>query len=234
MALNFAKHIQIISSKIEQWVNFYLRRKTKPFIYVALGDSAVEGVGASKPARSYTGIIHEHLKIVKKHTIYHNFGKSFAKVSDILETQMERTIAAQPDLITISIGANDLKQHTSLRNFERDLETLLKTLKKETNAEIIINNIPSLVYAPAIPRHLRIATGLAVSRINAIIKKQAEKTHVILVDVYKQSLVFVRDYPEVVSEDGFHPSDFGYAIWANTIISEIKHLSASPDSAHFR
>jgi len=234
MKLNFAKHLQKFVIKIRKILYIAFRSREKPFSYVALGDSTVEGVGASQPARSYTGIIHEHLKQARKNTIYNNFGKSNAKISDILKTQLDKAIALQPDLITISIGANDIRHRTPIKEFEHNLELLLKTLKKETTAEIIINNVPPLANAPIIPKHMRIATGLLLSRINNVIKKQAEKSNVIMVDIYNQSLLFVRNYPEVVSKDGLHPSDFGYAIWANTIITEINHLFVSHNKPLFR
>lgn len=215
-------------------ISKFLNSKKKNFVYVSLGDSSVEGIGASHPGRSYTGIIHEHLKLVQKNTSYHNLGKAGANVHDVIEKQLKSAIELQPTLITLSIGTNDLKQHTPLKVFNHDLEFLLKTLKKQTSAEIIINNIPPLMYAPAIPKYLRGATGILVSRINQGIKNIAEKTNVLLVDLYKQSLIFVRDYPEAVSKDGFHPSDFGYAIWANTIISEIDHLFATKNRPLFR
>ena len=155
--------------------------------------------------------------------------------SDVTALQASSTALAQ----AIQDTSPTLDSLISLtgKDFPASIKATQTSLASAQGSALVVDNVlaaltsipfsPVGTYAPAVPRHLRIATRLGVSRINAIIKKQAEKTHVILVDVYKQSLVFVRDYPEVVSADGFHPSDFGYAIWANTIISEIRHLSAS-------
>lgn len=198
--------------------------RSKPFVYVAIGDSSVEGIGASTPQRSYTGIIHEHLKLIRKAIDYHNFGKAHATVNDVNERQLQNTISLHPQLVTISIGANDIIKHTPIREFEKSLQFLLDNLKKCTTAEIVINTLPDLSHAPAIPTRLKAMSALWVIRINLIIKKLAIKYQVTLVDLYEQSRLYTQNYPEIVSKDGFHPSDFGYAIWANIILSEIKHI----------
>ena len=205
-------------------LSFFFRPKSTDFIYVAIGDSSVEGLGASKPDRSYTGVIHRQLRLVLKNTRYYNLGKAYAKVRDVIENQLDRAIDLSPDLITISVGANDIIKKTSLKQFEKDLFHLLSTLKTSTTSDIVINTIPDITGAPAVPKYLKLAGKVMLSRINNIIRNQAEKCDVRLVDLYLTSRIFTQSYPEVLSEDGFHPSDFGYAIWANTIIGEIKHL----------
>lgn len=203
---------------------YILTKHSQPFVYVALGDSSVEGIGASTPERSYTGIIHEHLKLIRNKISYHNLGKAYATIGDVNKHQLQKAINLQPQLVTISIGANDIIQRTPLKEFENGLQFLLDNLKRCTTAEIVINTLPDLSHAPAVPARLRAMSLLLVKRMNQVIKKLASKYQVILVDLYEQSRLYTQKYPEVVSTDGFHPSDFGYAIWANTIISEIRHI----------
>ncbi len=205
-------------------VSYIFRRKRKDFIYVALGDSSVEGLGASSPDRSYTGVIHKQLRLILKNTQYHNLGKAYAKVNDVIENQLDKAIDLKPDLITISVGTNDIIKKTSLKQFEKDLFELLSTLKTHTTADIVINTIPDMTGAPAVPKHLRLAGKMMLAITNNVIRKQSELCDVRLVDLYQTSRIFTQSYPEVLSDDGFHPSDFGYAIWANTIIGEIKHI----------
>ncbi len=227
-SLNLVKMQNIVFKSIQGFNKLFSfifsRHRGKNFVYVAIGDSSVEGLGASHPDRSYTGIIYQQLKLTLKNTQYHNLGKAFAKVNDVIENQLDKTIALKPDLITISVGTNDIIKKTSFKEFEKELFHLLSNLKTNTTADIVINTIPDLTNAPVVPRHMRLAGKVILSRVNNIIRKQAKACDVRLVDLYETSRIFTRSYPEVLSEDGFHPSDFGYAIWANTIIGEIKHL----------
>src|SRR5947209_6857580 len=101
-------------------------RKPQPYVYVAIGDSSVEGAGASRPDRSYTGIICASLREKHKLVHFYNLGRSFASVRDVLETQLDKAIGYHPDLITISVGANDVNKKTQLRQFDKDLQLLLK------------------------------------------------------------------------------------------------------------
>lgn len=206
---------------------------SKGFIYVALGDSAVEGIGASAPHRSYTGIIYETLKEAKKDVTYHNLGKDGAKIKHVLLSQLDHAIALKPDLVTISIGANDVRGITRVRTFEKALVTLFHRLRSETDAEIVINTIPDLSVTPRIPKHAKAISRLMVQRLNRIIEKYAKEYAIILVDMYEQVRVYGRIHPEIIGDDGFHPSDFGYAMWANTVLTEINHIVYQKNEMQF-
>lgn len=202
----------------------FFKKEQVPFVYVALGDSTVEGIGASRPDRSFAYIISAFLKQSKGNVVFHNLGKSGATISDVVATQLEKTIAFQPHLITISVGANDIRHKTKTQDFIKDLNFLLQTLAEKTDAEIVINNIPDLSLTPAVPSYLKHISKIMVKKFNAIIEEEVKKYHVILVDLYFQSKIYTKAYPEAISEDKFHPSDFGYALWANTIIAHMQHI----------
>lgn len=199
------------------------RRVSAPFTYVAIGDSTVEGIGASKPTRTYAYTIYTHIKLRFKHAAYFNFGKGGARVGDVLAQQLEPAVTAKPDLVTISIGANDIVRHTKLSAFRARLETLINTLQQETQAVIIISNVPNFSILKAVPRPLKPVAKFRINRINNIIRDVAAAHDILLIDTYKQSTVFARQFPEAVFTDNFHPSDFGYALWANTIVTAIEH-----------
>lgn len=196
----------------------------KPFVYVSLGDSSVEGLGASSQERTYPGVIFHAIKETYPTAVWHNLGKHESKTSDVINTQLEKAISLQPDLVTISVGANDIRFRTRRVRFERELSLLLKRLKSETRAEIVMNNIPDLSLTPRIPKKLKAYTKLQVWRFNKVIEKLAKNAEVILVDIFHQSRIYAIHYPEMIAPDGFHPTDFGYAIWANTILAHIQHI----------
>jgi lysophospholipase L1-like esterase len=50
----------------------------------------------------------------------------------------------------------------------------------------------------------------------------AHAHNLIYIDTFQTSTVFAHHYPEAVADDNFHPSDFGYALWASTIAAAIQ------------
>ena len=191
------------------------------FVYVAIGDSTVEGVGASDPSRSCPALVFEKIKNEKKRAYFYNLGKSGARIKDVVELQLAKAVELKPDLITISVGANDLRHRTKLRHFEKDFLELIKTLSEKTKAKIIISNIPDLSVVPSIPILVKHLLRFATGRFNRIIKEHAEQFRCILLDLYTGSKIYGRKSTGLISEDGLHPSDLGYALWANAIIDRL-------------
>jgi lysophospholipase L1-like esterase len=213
-----------IFRKIKTFVLKLFRRRAQKFVYVAIGDSTVEGIGSTHPSRSYASLIFAALQQKNNHAIYHNLGKSGATSKDVLETQLEPAIAKRPDLLTISVGANDIRLRVSARTFEEHLQEILQRITEETTAKIIINNIPNFSTSPRVPRHLRKLSNIQIQRFNRIIAKLAGTYGAAYVDLYTQTALYTKTFPEMIAADQFHPSDFGYALWANTIITIMKDV----------
>src|SRR5581483_6586867 len=133
---------------------FILRHKVslskKPFVYVAIGDSTVEGIGASKPERNFASLIYASLKQEIKNAEYHNLGIAGDRVEDVLQKQVQKAIELKPDLIVLSVGANDIMQHRRMNSFKKEYDELIKQLN-QTKALIVVTNVPDLSLAPVLP-----------------------------------------------------------------------------------
>lgn len=193
--------------------------RPKRFVYVAIGDSTVEGIGASHSSKSFPALVFEKIKKDKKEAVFHNLGKGGAKVRDVVELQLARAIELKPNLITISVGGNDLHRRTKLKHFEKDFLHLIKTLKEKTDAEIIISNIPDVSLLPSLSIFVKYLSKFMTGRLNRVINKHAKQFKCILIDLYKGSKENSKKYRDLISSDGFHPSDRGYSLWANAIIA---------------
>lgn len=201
----------------------FIPQKNK-FVYVAVGDSSVEGLGATSPDRTYPAIIFQAIKKYYKQAYFYNLGRLDSDAHDVIIEQLDKAISLTPDLVTISLGTNDIRHRRSIIEFEKDLQHILSRLKSETHAEIVINTIPDLSQAPAVRRMIKQFSKVLVKRFNNRITKQAEKNGAILVDLFEMTSMYAASHPEMLSEDGFHPSDFGYALWANSVLHHIQHL----------
>lgn len=208
--------------KILALFTLFPQKHQKHFVYAAMGDSTVEGVGTSHHTKSYPALVFEKIKSSYPQSQYHNFGKSGDRIRHVIENQLPQVLTLHPDLVTVSIGANDIRGRVKLSEFEKDLTYLIRTLQSETDAKIVINNIPDFSALPTLPIYIRIASKILIHRFNRSIEKISDNFGLTLVDIFTVSRKFCKQWRDFISNDGYHPSDAGYAIWAETIISSIK------------
>jgi acyl-CoA thioesterase I len=190
--------------------------------YVALGDSSAVGVGASRgggyPERLASRLRKDGLSVGLT-----NVGMSGAVIRDVFTAQVKRAVAAQPTLVTIGIGTNDLWRGTSLEDFRDDLERIVRRLKP-TGASLVIVNVPDMALAPVarlVPSHLYEGR---IEPFNEAISSVARAHGMHVVDLYSASRVFIPQRSDFFSFDGFHPSDAGYEQWADLMLPTMRSL----------
>lgn len=208
--------------KILSHFTFFPQKHQKRFVYVAIGDSSVEGVGASHHTKSYPSLVFEKIKLTHPECEYHNLGKSGDRIKHVVKNQLPQVLELKPNLVTVSIGVNDIRGRVKLSEFEKDLTYFVKTLQRETDAKVIITNIPDFSSLPTLPIYIRIASKIFINRFNKSIERVSGNFGLTLVDIFKVSRAFCREWRDFISNDGYHPSDAGYALWAETIISSVK------------
>src|SRR5687767_7655482 len=107
---------------------------TGPVRYVALGDSTGAGVGARNGG--YVARIFSRIEAVRSGSTLTNLCVSGATSADVLNRQLERGVAANPNLVTLGIGINDIGHGVELEEFAENYDTILKRLKEGTRATI--------------------------------------------------------------------------------------------------
>src|SRR3989304_3418945 len=122
--------------------------RTQAVTYVALGDSTVYGEGATGSERNYVSLLHERLRAVYPASRLGNRGVRGASAANVVDGQLERAVALRPDLVTLSIGPNDITRGRAEAEDEQDLETIFGMLLKETPAVLAVNLIPDLTLTP--------------------------------------------------------------------------------------
>lgn len=187
-------------------------RTSGAIVYVALGDSTGAGVGASEGgyvARLYKQILERRpgSKLV-------NLCVSGATTADVLRGQLERGVAANPELITLGVGINDIGHGLSLEQFSKNYEEIISTLKQKTTAAIVVTNIPDISSAPRIPNSMRAHYQQQIAQYSRRLEEIATRHGVTVFDIYSITTRELAAHPEYFSADGFHPSDAGYQFWA--------------------
>lgn len=192
-------------------------------VYVALGDSTVEGIGASSPATNYVSRLHARLRERYPSARVVNLGVGGATSYDVLDGQLEQAVKLRPHLLTLSIGPNDITSRVPVTAYAENLDAILGRLAKETDAVIVVNLLPDLAVTPRFRgREAAPVVGRLSTEFNAALAQVAKRHGAAVVDLYEASRREVPAHPELVAGDGYHPSDLGYARWAELMWEAVR------------
>ncbi len=172
-------------------------------LYVALGDSAAQGIGASRPDHSYVGILARLIRDTTGRTIrVVNLSVSGATTALAVQDQLPKLAKYRPDVMTVAIGANDMADWDPVR-FERDLRTILDAVPPHT----LVADLP-FFYFPRNERKVAVA--------NDILRRLVAERGLTLVRLHRETRT--RGYRRMFTHfanDWFHPNDHGYRVWAD-------------------
>ena len=185
---------------------------TGPIVYVALGDSTGSGVGAREGG--YVARLFKRVLERRPESKLNNLCVSGSTTADVLRGQLDRGVAADPDLITLGIGINDIGHGLTLDQFAKNYEQILSTLKEKTRARVVVTNIPDISSAPRIPGSMRSEYQRQIMQFNQRLEEIAVRHGATVFDVYSITTAELPSHPEYFSSDGFHPSDAGYELWS--------------------
>ena len=191
--------------------------------YVAIGASDTFGLGADDPLTENWPSDLAAMLGPSVHLV--NLGIPGVVLHQALEAEVPVAIDAHPDLITVWLAVNDIGNDVPLDSYSRDLDLLLSRLQAGVpGARILIANVPDLRLLPYFnyidPQELY----TRVQDYNAVIAAAVKRHHVILVDLFSRWQE-LRDHPEYISGDGFHPSTLGYARLAALFYQILKSSS---------
>jgi acyl-CoA thioesterase I len=172
-------------------------------LYVAIGDSAAQGIGASSPDRSYVGVLADEIRAVTGRTVrVVNLSVSGATVELAVQDQLPRFVKLRPDIVTVAIGANDIARWDPAA-FERGIRTIFEALPPHA----LVANLP-FFYFPHNERKVAVA--------NRIVRRVAAEHGLTVVPLHTATRH--QGVPGMLTQfaiDMFHPNDHGYRVWAD-------------------
>ena len=179
-------------------------------LWVVLGDSTAQGLGAPRPDGGYVG---QALRALEERTGQRwrvlNLSVSGALIRDVLASQV-LAVPQGADLVTCGIGANDILYSAPSKLFG-DLRSLLATIPDNT----VVLDLP-------VPQGVWGIIGRAsvpyVHRINRVIHEVAAERGLPVAEV---SAHFTPPWKGKFAVDSFHPSVDGYRDWARALLAAI-------------
>lgn len=201
----------ILYGNLDKFSLFWKQRvnNSGQITYLALGDSAAQGLGASQPENGYVGILARRLssKTGKSVRII-NLSKSGAKLKDVIETQLPDAKQYKANFVTLDIGGNDIKD--------------FDTQKYEAELAKIISNLPQGTYIADVPYFsTRFWNNSKVDEANRILDKLSDKRKdLVIVPLHTYTKERISRWHDFAA-DWFHPNNRGYKVWADAFWSKM-------------
>ncbi len=178
--------------------------------YLALGDSAAQGIGASSPMRGYVGILAKRIEKKTGKTVkIQNISKTGANMEDYLRDQAPIVKTSQADIVTIEIGANDITKF-NVTTFRNSFKKVLETLPDGA----YVSNMPVFNSRPG--------SGNKAKKASEIIEEEMKSyPKLVLVDLQKQTQENQTIFG--FAPDLFHPNNISYKHWADAFWIHIQN-----------
>ncbi len=136
----FHKGVAKIEATIEPFARHWDERNATALrsegpLWVALGDSVTQGIGASSPGRSYASLALEHLRDdTGEPWRLINLSMSGARFRDVVDHQLAvlRDAGLGPQLVSAVIGSNDVIWRRDADAIARDAHHLVRALPEGT------------------------------------------------------------------------------------------------------
>jgi acyl-CoA thioesterase-1 len=171
--------------------------------YLAIGDSAAQGVGATAPGRGYVGLLARRIRHRSRSTVrVVNLSVSGSTTWGARKDQLPKLQHFTPDICTVSIGANDIADFHPDK-FERNIREIYGAVPSHA----IVAELPCM-FVPDRERKVAVANEI-VHRVAGELGLTVAPLHTITKRVGVRR-TFFNTYGDL-----FHPNDRGYEIWAS-------------------
>lgn len=189
-----------------------------PLIYVALGDSAAQGLGARVVQEGYVPRLARALEEMSgREVVLLNLSLSGGTIQSVLGTQLPQLrglkVAGEPlrpDVVSLDIGGNDVLQPWLSQD---EFAAYVERLEGELPAGSFVMNIPSFGVMTADARAEEFSASI----------DRLESHRVIDIRSISQSLPMATYLFSYHAIDLFHPNSPWYAVWAQELADAVAH-----------
>lgn len=170
-------------------------------VWVALGDSLSQGIGASTLEATFVRQVQRRLADAGHPVPVVNLSVSGARIRDVIERQLPKMslLAHEPAFVTCTVGSNDLLRSIRLKRTTTELSALFDALPQGS----IVATLPA-------------AGSMVAKYVNRVIEGEAPLREHRIADV----AAHLSGWRRRMAGDGFHPDDEGYEAWT-TAFTEV-------------
>ena len=189
-----------------------------PLKLLAVGDSIIAGVGATRLSRALVGQTAAQLADRLECRIdWTARGSIGADSNKVLHRLVPRLPGSDADIIILSVGVNDVTGLTPVARWKRNMGHLLAALHHHSPGAIIaVAGVPPLKGFPLLPQPLRALFGLRGKTFDNAARKMVSR--------YPRAVYVPLDFdptPDKFSADGYHPSEASYKMFGRIMADRI-------------
>ena len=169
-------------------------------LWVVLGDSMAQGIGASAYDRGWPGQLADRLP---DHRLV-NLSVSGGRLTDLLERQIPAMeLLGEPDLVTVIVGSNDLIS----RRLRDALPARLAEMLRRLPAGAVVGTQPG--------------GRSGALEFNRLVDEAAAERRIVIAEFRDRRM---RSWKGKLSIDHFHPNDLGYAGMAEIVAEALEKV----------
>jgi acyl-CoA thioesterase I len=219
------KTILYLSVTVLTFTSFMSQNK-ETIRYFALGDSYTIGTGA-KINENWPTLLTKHLNGAGiKTELIGNPSRNGFSTQNLIDYELPEFDKSNANFVTLLIGVNDWVRGIDSKTFHKNLSFIIDHVlsKLSDKKNLILVTIPDFGVTPEGKNYgngRNISNG--IGEFNDIIREVAKKHNLGCVDIFEISKQ-MKDDPELVANDGLHPSAKEYAVWEKLIFPEAKKL----------
>lgn len=187
-----------------------------------LGDSSVNAPGVAGPSDIWVSRVCRRVS-EHYHVVLRSFAVGGSMTHDLITEQLPAALEFEPDLVFVSVGANDAIKAVPLKVFERNLDHLIGALS-DAGAVVVQSGVGDLGSIPRLHPPLQNLMSLRALRFDRAHWRVAEKHGATVVDQRSDDREVWYESRELWADDLFHVSAHGHARWAETAWRSISHV----------
>lgn len=179
----------------KHWYELMKREKKQgDFHLLVLGDSIMQGIGASRLRYSLAGRVAHYVELRTGKNVYiENRSLTGGKVRDVAQDQIPQADIDSADLIIVTVSANDALRKTPIAEYRDHLQTIADSLPAN---KTILADVPRVgLYSKYQPAFDEVVGKHPYRRAS-------------FYDAEQSSSMF-----SIIAGDFFHPNNKGYQIW---------------------
>jgi len=194
----------------------------EPLKFLALGDSYTAGtsvdINQGWPSQLFNRLSAEGVQTDKLEIL----AWPGWTTNNLTRAIREEKLASDYTLVSLLIGVNNQHKEIPFEQYEPDFEALLKKaveLAGGNKSSVFVLSIPDYAFTPFGKGDSFISSE--IEKYNNINRNVAQRNDIAYFDITLITQLGL-DNPELIAEDGLHPSSIMYGLWVDMIMEQIK------------
>jgi lysophospholipase L1-like esterase len=185
---------------------------------VVLGDSLAFGTGASAAENAFMFRAYLRLRAQRPASWISNDAIGGSTASDVLRLQVPRLAHSAADVVIVCVGGNDVVRRVPAGDFAATYADLIAAAQRlQPHAQFICCGVPNVGLSPLFTGFDHVAVEQLARTDDLAVQRIARERDAAFVDLFAVTTAARGNLDRFLSEDRFHPSDFGYARLADAL-----------------